>query len=96
MIEHLFHLTLSQVIAGALAVNIGMFIVTLIVGHFLVQRFSGNRVTAEPDPVEAAEIWLACSCVVLNSLVAVSGWLLWRQGWIVLREELSCAWCSMP
>jgi sterol desaturase/sphingolipid hydroxylase (fatty acid hydroxylase superfamily) len=88
MIAWLARLTLPQAAGYALVLNFAMFLVALGVGHVLVRRYGQRRVTAEPDPVEAAEVLLAVSCVLLNSVVAVFGWWLWRRGVIVLRDEV--------
>ncbi|MCX5214562.1 sterol desaturase family protein [Kitasatospora sp. NBC_00240] len=77
----------AEVVAGALAVNVGMLVVSVLVGGLLVRRFGQRRVTPEPGPVGRAERTLVATAVVLNALVGVAGWLLWRAGWIRLTAD---------
>ncbi len=89
MVEWISNLTTSQAIFGAIASNVILFVLSLIVGEILVRIYKTEAVTAPPDPISRAEILLACSCVVLNSLVAIAGWYLWKRGTIILRDEIS-------
>ena len=72
---------------GSLAANFAVFAVALGFGELLLWHYRDNRVTEAPDPVEAAEIWLALSSVILNSLVTFAGWWMWRHGIITVRNE---------
>ncbi len=72
--------------AWLLLVNVLMFLVSVVGGELAVRCFRGRRIASVPDPLERTEVLLAISCVMLNTVVAIAGWWLWRHGWItVLR-----------
>ncbi|MGW6913757.1 sterol desaturase family protein [Kitasatospora sp. NPDC054939] len=77
----------AEVVAGALVVNIGLLVVAVLAGTWLVRRFGGRRVTPVPGPVTAAEWSLVAVAVLLNAGVGVAGWALWRAGWIGLSAD---------
>lgn len=68
--------------------NILQFAMCLIVGQVLVMLFAARRTIAAPDPIERREVLLALSCIVLNTMVAVGGWFLWRAGVIKINKDL--------
>ncbi len=58
-----------------------------ILGCWLIARvFHERRIFAKPQPLTTKDILLSINAVILNSLVAVAGWLLWKQGWIEIRN----------
>lgn len=67
--------------------NVVQFALCVVLGVVLVRVFADRRVISEPDPIEKREILLAASCVVLNSVVAVTGWWLWRMGVIRINKD---------
>lgn len=64
----------------SLLVNGLVFAVTLVLGELVVRVFRARPVAAPPPPLARAEIGLATTCVVLNSLVMLAGWALFRAG----------------
>ncbi|MDF1663531.1 MAG: sterol desaturase family protein [Planctomycetota bacterium] len=68
--------------------NLAIFLFTLVVGRVFIWRFRSARVTAPAPPIKGWELALALVNVVLNSTVTLLGLWLWRQGWIVFRNEL--------
>ena len=50
----------------------------------LAHFFRRDRIFTAPQPLTASDLIFSVSAVVLNSLVAVIGWVLWHQGWIVI------------
>src|SRR4051812_24132339 len=89
MIVWLDNLSLAKACLWLFGLNVGMFVLAIGVGECLVRLFRDRPVTSAPDPITAHEIWLAVICVILNSLVGVAGWWLWKRGVIVLRDEIS-------
>jgi lathosterol oxidase len=76
-----------QVALLATAGNFTIFFAALGIGHFVQAKWSGNR-TAEPaPPVTRLEIVLAASNVLVNSGVTVLLWLMWKEGYLVLRPS---------
>ena len=78
-------MSLATASACLLAINVGMFLVCVVGGELLVRLFRSRRIASCPDPIEPAEVLLAGSCVLLNTLVGIAGWILWRHGWIQVR-----------
>jgi sterol desaturase/sphingolipid hydroxylase (fatty acid hydroxylase superfamily) len=75
-------MSLGQASAWLLVINVGMFLLSIVGGEVLVRLLPSRRIAASPDPVESAEVLPTISCVLLNTLVAIVGWFLWRHGWI--------------
>ncbi|QOV88038.1 sterol desaturase family protein [Humisphaera borealis] len=68
-------------------INVIQFAAALIVGELLIRLYRSRPVTPPPKPLEAIEVVLAIACLVLNIVVGVTGWLLWRAGWIRVSAE---------
>jgi lathosterol oxidase len=81
-------LPLVGVILLALVGNWLAFFLTLAAGHLLARRYQRKPTTPPPEPVTAKEVWLATSCVLVNSLIAIVGILLWQHDVIHVRHEL--------
>lgn len=79
-------MSLLQASLWLLLVNIAVFALSVGFGELGIRVLQPRRIAAEPDPLEATEIWLAIGCVLLNSLVAIAGWWLWQRGWIRVRS----------
>jgi sterol desaturase/sphingolipid hydroxylase (fatty acid hydroxylase superfamily) len=67
--------------------NVALFVLSLAFGHALLAVYRRKRVVEEPGPVEWREIAWAANCVVLNTVVTIAGWWLWRKGIIVIRRD---------
>lgn len=80
----LYTLPLLDVSVIALVGNIGIFIVSLLLGHGLIHIFRQHAITEPPPPLSRIEIILAILCVILNAVVAVVGIILWRAGFITI------------
>jgi sterol desaturase/sphingolipid hydroxylase (fatty acid hydroxylase superfamily) len=81
-------MTLTQAAVWLGAANAGIFLLSLAAGEVLVRLFHDRAVTPPPDPLEPSEMLLAATCVVLNTLVGVAGWVLWKRGVIVVRRDV--------
>ena len=88
MIESFRQLSPMTALLYCVVANVSLFVIAMVVGEWLVRRFSNIPLTEKPDPVERTEILLAASCVLLNSIVAFAGWLLWTHDWVVLRTDI--------
>ncbi|MBP0455004.1 sterol desaturase family protein [Kitasatospora sp. RG8] len=77
----------GEVVAGALAVNLGLLVLALAAGGLLVRRYGERRVTPPPPPPDRRELLLSATAVLLNSAVGVAGWALWKAGWIRLTAD---------
>lgn len=84
-IQSLYTLPLEQAAFWATLGNVLMFAFALVAGEWLIRRNHDHRVSPAPEPISRMEIGLAALCVILNSLVAVIGIIIWRAGGIQLR-----------
>ena len=89
LLASLYSMPLPALALWALLENGIIFFVCLGMGTFVVWRYRLCPIMPPPPPVTRAEILLAASCVILNSAVTVAGALLWRAGWITVRDTLS-------
>lgn len=69
--------------------NILQYALCLGCGQILIVMFSSRRICPEPAAIEAKEIWLSISCVFLNTVVAVIGFMMWKAGIIVIRHDIN-------
>lgn len=87
LLERYAHLTLAEVLASLLVLNVLILALCVAGGALLVRAFGHRRAAPPPPPIERREIALAAITVVLNTLVSVVGWALWRAGVIVIRAD---------
>ena len=65
--------------------NVVQLVFTVLIGDALVKLFRRNRIAQIPPPVSSFEILLVISSVLLNTLVTLLGWWLWRANLIRIR-----------
>jgi Delta7-sterol 5-desaturase len=96
-IQWLREAPLWQAILALLAENVLILAVAVFLGHWLVRRFAGQRVSAPPPDLQGREVAITVSTVLLNTVVTVVGLLLWRARIIQFREGLDLwAWLDIP
>jgi Delta7-sterol 5-desaturase len=71
--------------------NVVQLVVTVLIGDALVKLFHRNRIAQIPEPVSSFEMLLVISSVLLNTLITLVGWWLWRANLIRIRGS-SDAW----
>ena len=76
--------------------NILLLLLSIGVGEVLVLVFDDHRVAPVPPKLQRREVLLAISCVLMNTLVTIAGWSLWRAGIIVIRPDTGArAWLDV-
>lgn len=83
----LYTIPLEQAALWSLLGNIVMFAFALLLGELLVRAFHDRANSPPPEPLTRQEVLLALICVLLNTLVAIIGLVLWRADIIVLRPN---------
>lgn len=53
----------------------------------LPRMFWRDRIFDAPQPLTSSDLVLSAGAILLNSVVSLVGWVLWRQGWIVIRDS---------
>jgi sterol desaturase/sphingolipid hydroxylase (fatty acid hydroxylase superfamily) len=83
--------------AGLLLVeNVALFGLAVAIGCLMDSLFARRTVGPPPDPLDGREILYATTTVLLNWLVTVVGWVLWRLGVIVIRRDIGWyAWLDV-
>lgn len=88
MISFLKEESLTKLGLVLLTGNFVIFLLALVVGRLFIWRFASAPVSAPALPIKVWELALALFNVVLNSAVTLAGLWLWREGWIVFRNDL--------
>ena len=92
MLEHavawLKGLPLAVAAPLLLAQNVIVFAAALGFGAVLARAFSARRAAPAPGPITRLEVAAAASAVVLNTVVTVCGWVMWRGGIVRFRDDV--------
>jgi sterol desaturase/sphingolipid hydroxylase (fatty acid hydroxylase superfamily) len=87
---------LWQVLVFLCAENLLIFVLALIGGRWLVHHFAARRVALPAPPLVRLEVAVAASVVVLNTVVSVVGFYLWRAGIVSFRTDVGLwAWLDI-
>lgn len=87
LLDNFRTMSCPQAAGWLLMENILLFFASIGLGHTLLVLFGKSRVVKPPPPLEWQEIAWAVSCVLLNTLVTLAGWWLWKSGWIIIRRD---------
>lgn len=71
--------------------NLLIFVLVLLMGDWLVRRYRHRPVTVPPAPLTRVEIVVALANVVLNTLITLLGWQMWKHGLIRFRTDVGWA-----
>ncbi|MGH9901599.1 MAG: sterol desaturase family protein [Pyrinomonadaceae bacterium] len=88
LLSTLREMPLWQAVALLLLQNLLVFALAVCAGHLIARAFRHRRVTPAPEPVTRLEIALTVSTILLNTLVTVAGFLLWRAGVVSFRTDV--------
>lgn len=72
---------------GLLVENLFIFGLALFAGQIMSRKFAARPVALEPKALDAAEISFVVSTLLLNTLVTIAGYWLWRKGIVRFRED---------
>jgi Delta7-sterol 5-desaturase len=67
--------------------NLMIFALALWVGQMMRRRFAARPVAHPPKAVDAVELSLVISTLLLNTAVTIAGFWLWRKGIVQFRED---------
>jgi sterol desaturase/sphingolipid hydroxylase (fatty acid hydroxylase superfamily) len=84
---HWFHdQTLGSWVVFSLVANTAIFAVSVEACRRTFRRFQERRLFPKPQPLTRRDVLLATLAVLLNSGVAIVGWLLWKQGVVTITH----------
>lgn len=67
--------------------NLLVFGLALLAGQIVTRKFAPRPVTLKPKAIDAVEISLVISTVLLNTVVTIIGFWLWRKGIVQFRTD---------
>ena len=79
-----WQLSVGEVVAFAVLENVVLFLLAVGLGNAVLRLPTVVRLLPDPGRISRLQAWLAASAVLLNSVVTVAGWGLWRAGAIRL------------
>jgi Delta7-sterol 5-desaturase len=80
-----------------LLANLLSFAFAMLAGELATWLFARRRVVPRPDPLAPKEIAYTAAGIVVNWLITVAGWWLWRRGLVVIRRDTGWrAWLDVP
>lgn len=80
--DALFHMPFVQACLWGLLWNVLIVLVCVVAGEGIIRLNQNHRVADVPPPLTRTEVGLACSTVLLNTLITALGLWMWRNGWI--------------
>lgn len=78
--------SLAEWIMFSLVGNFALFDWSVVLCGWIRRMFGENRLFDAAQPVTRGDVVLAVVATLLNSLVAVAGWLLWQRGWVQITH----------
>jgi Delta7-sterol 5-desaturase len=84
-----WQLDVPVVIGFAVLENVLLFLIAVCVGNAVLRLPTVVRLLPDPGRISGLQAWLAASAILMNSLVTVAGWGLWKAGIIQLRTAVT-------
>jgi Delta7-sterol 5-desaturase len=78
--------SLQEWIVFSLLLNVAVCVTSIALCWVIRQSFRQRLLFAEPQPIVLGDIGLTILAVILNSGIAVLGWLMQKAGWIVTTD----------
>lgn len=76
-----------EVSCGLLAENLAIFLLVVAGGELLLKYGGAPVVSHSPEPITRLELTVALCNVLLNTVITLVGWQLWRSGVIRFRDS---------
>jgi Delta7-sterol 5-desaturase len=92
-----YALSSLEAIAWLIGLNFGTFALAMLAGCVATYAFRSRRIAGRPDPMSGKEVAYAAAGIVVNTLVTVAGWYLWKAGILEIRRDTGWrAWLDFP
>ncbi|MCM0673254.1 sterol desaturase family protein [Micromonospora phytophila] len=82
-----WRLDVGQVVGLALLENVILFLIAVGVGNAVLRLPTVVRLLPDPGRISRLQAWLAGGAILMNSLITVAGWGLWKTGIIHLNAD---------
>lgn len=89
VLDWAWRLDVGQVVGFALLENMVLFLIAVGVGNAMLRLPTVVRLLPDPGRISHLQVWLAGGAILMNSLVTVAGWALWKAGIIHLNADWS-------
>lgn len=104
ILQLLWQCTYPQIFMISAFENSLIIVISLLLGQLVVKKFKNRKVSQTPDHLKPNEIILTFSTLIINILITMAGWILWKEGfisiyatsnfWIVLLDTF-VLFCTM-
>lgn len=88
LLNFFFQLKPEEAAFWLLVQNMLQFVMCLVAGHMVWMLCRQRRIVEPPLPITGNQVFLSLTCILLNTVVAVAGWFLWKQGVIKIKQDL--------
>lgn len=85
MLAFLKELSLLQISLIFLVANMVIFVVSVTSCWLLGVMYSEKRIFSRWEPLKKGELFIAGVAVILNSVVSILGWMIWKAGYIDIQ-----------
>jgi lathosterol oxidase len=86
----------TELLSVFLLENLAILMMVVLIGHWLIKRFSSRRVALLPEALTFSELVVALINVLLNTAITLAGLWLWRSGIIYFRDDVGLfAWLDV-
>lgn len=82
-----WRLDVGQVVGFALLENVVLFLIAVGMGNAMLRLPTVVRLLPDPGRISRLQVWLAGGAILMNSVITVVGWGLWKAGIIGLNAE---------
>jgi sterol desaturase/sphingolipid hydroxylase (fatty acid hydroxylase superfamily) len=89
-----WQLDIREVIGFALLENVVLFVVAVALGNAALRLPTVVRLLPDPGRISRLQAWLAGGAVVMNTVVTVAGWGLWKAG-IIRLDAAASPWIAV-
>ncbi|MBM0224821.1 sterol desaturase family protein [Micromonospora sp. ATA51] len=87
VLDWAWRLDVGQVVGLALLENVILFLTAVGVGNAMLRLPTVVRLLPDPGRISRLQVWLAAGAILMNAVVTVAGWGLWRAGIIHLNAD---------
>jgi len=89
ILQFLWKCTIPQIIVVATIENLLIIIISLLLSHIIVRTYKSKRVCQSSGTLKSTEVILTFSTLMINILVTLAGWTLWKENYILINRSVN-------